>query len=106
MRRAASQLREEGKTNKGRSDWSRKLFGKSPWHREASGGSGASMASSVSSSVRDVLRGRTPVTSPVSDIGAFVLCRVYRFTSSCSVLISRHVLSYVRARELTLKKER
>ncbi|KAI1450320.1 hypothetical protein F5Y02DRAFT_413041 [Annulohypoxylon stygium] len=69
MRRAASQLREEGKTNKGRSDWSRKLFGKSPWHREASGGSGASMASSVSSSVRDVLRGRTPVTSPVSDIG-------------------------------------
>ncbi|KAI1095793.1 hypothetical protein F5B19DRAFT_267691 [Rostrohypoxylon terebratum] len=65
MHRVSSVLREEGKPNKGRSNWSRKLFGKSPWHREASGGSGAS---SVSSSVRGVLRGRTPVTSPVSDI--------------------------------------
>ncbi|KAI2466810.1 hypothetical protein F4781DRAFT_434025 [Annulohypoxylon bovei var. microspora] len=69
MRRVASLMREESK--EGRGSWSRKLFGKSPWHREPSAGSEASVTSSVSSSVRDVLRGRTPFTSPVSDIGAW-----------------------------------
>ncbi|KAI0111355.1 hypothetical protein F4814DRAFT_450030 [Daldinia grandis] len=57
--RAASLLREESKRRR-----SFKLFGKSPWHRGAS----ASSDVSISSSVRDVLRGRTPVTSPVSYI--------------------------------------
>ncbi|KAI1210946.1 uncharacterized protein F4807DRAFT_44209 [Annulohypoxylon truncatum] len=71
MRRVTSLLREEGKDKKGRGDWSRKLFGKSPWHREASASSEASVTSSVSSSVRDVLRGRTPFTSPVSEIDRF-----------------------------------
>ncbi|KAI2624171.1 hypothetical protein GGR54DRAFT_564374 [Hypoxylon sp. NC1633] len=62
MTRVASLLREECK----RPAWPRsfRLFGKSPWHRKASVGSEAS----ASSSVRDVLRGRTPVASPASDI--------------------------------------
>ncbi|KAI1377713.1 hypothetical protein F4677DRAFT_45436 [Hypoxylon crocopeplum] len=60
MSRVASLLREE--TRRPRSF---KLFGKSPWHRKASAGSEAS----ASSSIIDVLRGRTPVTSPVSDTG-------------------------------------
>ncbi|KAI1658001.1 hypothetical protein F4813DRAFT_396127 [Daldinia decipiens] len=59
MGRAASLLREQSKRRR-----SFKLFGKSPWHREAS----ASSDVSTSSSIRDVLRGRTPVTSPVSYI--------------------------------------
>ncbi|KAI0889018.1 uncharacterized protein GGS22DRAFT_184593 [Annulohypoxylon maeteangense] len=68
MRRVVSLLREESKDKKSRGDWPHRIFGKSPWHREAFAGSEASVASSVSSSVRDVLRGRTPFTSPVSDI--------------------------------------
>ncbi|OTB08188.1 hypothetical protein M426DRAFT_317290 [Hypoxylon sp. CI-4A] len=78
MSRVASLLRDEinkkprsagaggSSSGNGGSGWSRslKLFGKSPWHRKASAGSEAS----ASSSVRDVLRGRTPVASPVSDI--------------------------------------
>ncbi|KAI0853003.1 hypothetical protein F5Y00DRAFT_272549 [Daldinia vernicosa] len=59
MGRAASLLRKE---SKGRRSF--KLFGKSPWHREAYAGSDVS----ASSSILDVLRGRTPVTSPVSYI--------------------------------------
>ncbi|KAI1386448.1 uncharacterized protein F4822DRAFT_444841 [Hypoxylon trugodes] len=69
--RVTTLLREESRRSRGgsgssSSGWSRsfKLFGKSPWHRKASAGSEAS----ASSSVRDVLRGRTPVTSPASDI--------------------------------------
>lgn len=68
MSRVASLLlREEGGAG-GKRAWSRslKLFGKSPWHRQASAGSEAS----ASSSLRDVLRGQTPVGSPVSDLGA------------------------------------
>ncbi|KAI1409594.1 hypothetical protein F5Y13DRAFT_203266 [Hypoxylon sp. FL1857] len=64
MSRVATLLREEV-IKKPRGSRSLKLFGKSPWHRKASAGSEAS----ASSSLRDVLRGRTPVTSPVSDIG-------------------------------------
>ncbi|OTA63625.1 hypothetical protein K449DRAFT_432933 [Hypoxylon sp. EC38] len=63
MSRVASLLREEV-IKRPRGSRSLKLFGKSPWHRKASAGSEAS----ASSSLRDVLRGRTPVTSPVSDI--------------------------------------
>ncbi|KAI1103134.1 hypothetical protein F4804DRAFT_333633 [Jackrogersella minutella] len=64
MRRVASLLREETKGGGGGGGgWTRKLFGKSPWHRKPSD---ASASSSVASSVRDVLRGRTPFTSPVS----------------------------------------
>ncbi|KAL7627466.1 hypothetical protein AAE478_001659 [Parahypoxylon ruwenzoriense] len=62
MSRVVTLLREE--------TWrprSRKLFGRSPWHRKASAGSEAS----ASSSLRNVLRGRTPVSSPASDLGAY-----------------------------------
>ncbi|KAI1142384.1 hypothetical protein F5Y05DRAFT_224649 [Hypoxylon sp. FL0543] len=64
LSRVASLLREEV-MKKPRGSRSRKLFGRSPWHRKTSAGSEAS----ASSSVREVLRGRTPVTSPVSEIG-------------------------------------
>lgn len=66
MSRVTSLLREESKKQRG-GGWPRslKLFGKSPWHRKASAGSEAS----ASSSIRDLLRGRTPVTSPVPAIG-------------------------------------
>ncbi|KAI1481614.1 hypothetical protein F4774DRAFT_407921 [Daldinia eschscholtzii] len=60
MNRVASLLREESKRPR-----SFKLFGKSPWHRKASAGSEVS----ISSSIRNVLRGRTPITSPVPYIG-------------------------------------
>ncbi|KAI0387836.1 hypothetical protein F5Y04DRAFT_12556 [Hypomontagnella monticulosa] len=74
MSRVASLLRKESKKQRSSngSSWSRslKLFGKSPWHRKASAGSEAS----TSSSVRDVLRGRAPVTSPASDIGPLHTC--------------------------------
>ncbi|KAI1650689.1 uncharacterized protein F4817DRAFT_327064 [Daldinia loculata] len=63
MGRAASLLREESKRRR-----SFRLFGKSPWHREASVVSDVS----TSSSIRGVLRGRTPVTSPVSYIGVYL----------------------------------
>ncbi|KAI8959016.1 hypothetical protein F5Y11DRAFT_350951 [Daldinia sp. FL1419] len=59
MSRVSTLLREESKRRR-----SFKLFGKSPWHRKASAGS----KMSDSSSIRDMLRGRTPVTSPVSYI--------------------------------------
>ncbi|KAK6957711.1 hypothetical protein Daesc_000499 [Daldinia eschscholtzii] len=62
MNRVASLLREESKRPR-----SFKLFGKSPWYRKTSAGS----AVSTSSSIRDVLRGRTPITSPVPYIGAY-----------------------------------
>lgn len=42
----------------------RKLFGKSPWHRKASGESDAS----VSSSIRKILRGTTPHNTPESGL--------------------------------------
>lgn len=74
MSRVESLLRKESKKQRGINvgSWSRslKLFGKSPWHRKASAGSEAS----TSSSVRDVLRGRAPVTSPVSDLGPLHSC--------------------------------
>ncbi|KAI0841001.1 hypothetical protein F5Y06DRAFT_235181 [Hypoxylon sp. FL0890] len=63
MSRVASLLREEV-IRKPRGSRSLKLFGKSPWYRKASAGSDTS----ISSSVLDVLRGPTPVTSPVCDI--------------------------------------
>lgn len=76
MSRVESLLRKESKKQRGINvgSWSRslKLFGKSPWHRKASAGSEAS----TSSSVRDVLRGRAPVTSPVSDLGVY-FCEVH-----------------------------
>lgn len=60
-------LREEG-GGTGKKTWSRsfKLFGKSPWHPQTSTGS----EDSATSSLRGVLRGRTPMASPVSDAGA------------------------------------
>ncbi|KAI5463821.1 hypothetical protein BGZ63DRAFT_442527, partial [Mariannaea sp. PMI_226] len=42
----------------------RKLFGKAPWHRKES----RETLSSVTSSVRDVLRGSTPPSSPITDL--------------------------------------
>ncbi|KAI1806230.1 hypothetical protein F4811DRAFT_512323 [Daldinia bambusicola] len=59
MSRVASLLGKESKRPR-----SFKLFGRSPWHRKASAGSEVS----ASSSIRDVLRGRTPITSPASYI--------------------------------------
>ncbi|KAI0478754.1 hypothetical protein GGR56DRAFT_689724 [Xylariaceae sp. FL0804] len=47
--------------------WSLKVFGRSPWHRKHSA---ESDPSSVSSSVNDVLRGRTPLPSPASAMDA------------------------------------
>lgn len=52
-------LREE----LGSSKITRKLFGKAPWHRKMS----VETVSSVSSSVRDVLRGDTPPGTPIPD---------------------------------------
>ncbi|KAI1503847.1 hypothetical protein F5X99DRAFT_424845 [Biscogniauxia marginata] len=64
MSRVASLLREESRKPP-RKQHSMRLFGKSPWHhRKASGGS----ETSISSSIRDILRGRTPVASPASEI--------------------------------------
>lgn len=48
----------------------RKLFGKAPWHRKES----AESYNSVSSSIRDVLKGRTPPATPVST--ATVTCMI------------------------------
>ncbi|KAL2208661.1 hypothetical protein CC79DRAFT_1395631, partial [Sarocladium strictum] len=41
----------------------RKLFGKAPWYRKASGSS----VSSVNSSIRNLLSGRTPPATPISE---------------------------------------
>ncbi|KAI0014446.1 hypothetical protein F4779DRAFT_559831 [Xylariaceae sp. FL0662B] len=60
LNRMTSLLREESR--KPQKSWSLKLFGKSPWHHKES----ASSEASASSSLCDVLRGRTPVTSPAS----------------------------------------
>ncbi|KAI1083406.1 hypothetical protein F5B20DRAFT_595417 [Whalleya microplaca] len=65
LNRTASLLRGDGR--RPQKSWSLRLLGKSPWYRKASAGSEVS----ASSSLRDVLRGRTPVTSPVSDLGAY-----------------------------------
>ncbi|KAI1776926.1 hypothetical protein F4818DRAFT_440321 [Hypoxylon cercidicola] len=66
MSRVASLLTREEGGGGAKRPWARslKLFGKSPWHRQESAGSEAS----ASSSLRDVLRGRTPAGSPASDI--------------------------------------
>lgn len=72
MSRVTSLLREESKK-----PWPRslKLFGRSPWHRRDS----LDSENSASSSLRDALRGRTPVTSPASDIGASITERCFYY---------------------------
>ncbi|KAI1877049.1 uncharacterized protein JN550_001121 [Neoarthrinium moseri] len=45
----------------------RKLFGRSPWHRKTSGES----SYSVSSSIREILRGNTPHSSPAGEADAY-----------------------------------
>lgn len=52
------------KDESGTSKIKRKLFGKAPWHRKESGDS----FSTVASSVREVLRGETPPSTPMSDL--------------------------------------
>ena len=52
-------LLEEGQ--KAASKGKRKLFGKAPWHRKESSKS----ASSAGSSIREILRGKSPRVSPV-----------------------------------------
>ncbi|KAF7539999.1 hypothetical protein G7Z17_g12288 [Cylindrodendrum hubeiense] len=51
------------KDESGTSKLKRKLFGKAPWHRKESGDS----FSSIASSVREVLRGDTPPSTPILD---------------------------------------
>ncbi|KAI1490562.1 hypothetical protein F5X96DRAFT_694542 [Biscogniauxia mediterranea] len=63
MGRVAALLRDESRrSHKTRS---MRIFSKSSWHRKTSAGS----ETSVSSSVRDMLRGKTPTVSPEPDEG-------------------------------------
>ncbi|ORY65296.1 uncharacterized protein BCR38DRAFT_484738 [Pseudomassariella vexata] len=65
--RISSLLRDETKSPQSQGKpRQRKLFGKSPWYRKASHGS----ENSVSSSIRDILRGLTPMATPTSETGA------------------------------------
>ncbi|KAK8118725.1 uncharacterized protein PG998_003351 [Apiospora kogelbergensis] len=68
MSRISTLLREEHNKSPGSRTRQRKLFGKSPWHRKGSAGSDAS----ATSSILDLLRGHTPLSTPVSEKPAFV----------------------------------
>ncbi|KAK8010480.1 hypothetical protein PG990_009445 [Apiospora arundinis] len=66
--RISTLLREENNKSPGSRTRQRKLFGKSPWHRKASAGSDGS----TTSSILDLLRGHTPLSTPVSEKLAFI----------------------------------
>ncbi|KAK8090983.1 hypothetical protein PG994_000488 [Apiospora phragmitis] len=68
LSRISTLLREESSKSPNSRTWQRKLFGKSPWHRKASTGSDAS----ATSSILEVLRGHTPLSTPVSETTAYV----------------------------------
>ncbi|KAK7996969.1 hypothetical protein PG989_005009, partial [Apiospora arundinis] len=68
LSRISTLLREENNKSPGSRTRQRKLFGKSPWHRKASAGSDGS----TTSSILDLLRGHTPLSTPVSEKLAFI----------------------------------
>ncbi|KAH7160952.1 hypothetical protein EDB81DRAFT_853474 [Dactylonectria macrodidyma] len=70
------------KDESGTSKLKRKLFGKAPWHRKESGDS----FSSVASSVREVLRGSTPPSTPSSE--SPLPCALFVYASWFQRLIS------------------
>lgn len=60
LRKSGSWFRDEHGRPK---TLARKVFGKPPWYRRESG----DMTSSVSSSIHELLRGRTPPPTPVKE---------------------------------------
>jgi hypothetical protein len=56
----------------------RKLFGRSPWHRKTSRDS----ETSVSSSIRDMLRGPTPRGTPINNSQEDLGCSRYEWSEA------------------------